>query len=92
MQLTRSNRVAAGQEPDHGATNWPAIVNWADDPADYAAREILLAAAAHAVLATFRDSLEARCLPVAATATLRVLETALEPYRGDMVYKLPGRS
>lgn len=92
MQPTRSNSVAADQEPGRGASDRSTIMSWGDDPADYAAREILLAAAAHAVLATFRDALEARRLPAAATATLRVLETALEPYRGDMVYKLPHNS
>jgi len=46
-------------------------------------REILLAAAARAVLAAFRDPLERRALSAPATATLRLLETALEPYRSD---------
>lgn len=46
-------------------------------------REILLAAAARAVLAAFRESLEERRLSSPATATLRLLETALEPYRLD---------
>ena len=50
---------------------------------DYEPREILLAAAARAVLAAFREPLETRSLPGAATATLRLLETALEPYRLD---------
>lgn len=49
----------------------------------YSPREILLAAAARAVLAAFRESLEQRSLPAPATATLRVLETALEPYFPD---------
>jgi len=49
----------------------------------FAAREILLAAAARAVLAAFRDPLEKRRLTAPATATLRLLETALEPYRLD---------
>ncbi len=49
----------------------------------YSPREILLAAAARAVLAAFRESLETRSLSAPATATLRVLETALEPYFTD---------
>jgi hypothetical protein len=44
-------------------------------------RELLLATAARAVLAAFRDPLERRRLSPPATATLRLLETALEPYR-----------
>jgi len=47
----------------------------------YAPRELLLAAAAKAVLAAFREPLEHRHLSAPATATLRLLETALEPYR-----------
>jgi hypothetical protein len=50
--------------------------------AGYSPRELLLAAAARAVLAAFRDPLENRCLSPPATATLRLLETALDPY-GD---------
>ena len=46
----------------------------------YSPREILLAAAARAVLAAFRESLEQKRLPAPATATLRVLEAALELY------------
>jgi hypothetical protein len=46
----------------------------------YAPRELLLAATARAVLAAFRDPLEQRRLSPSATATLRLLETALEPY------------
>jgi hypothetical protein len=46
----------------------------------YAARELLLAAAARAVLAAFREPLEERRLSLSANATLRMLETALEPY------------
>jgi hypothetical protein len=49
----------------------------------FAPREILLAAAARAVLAAFREPLEERRLTSPATATLRLLETALEPYRLD---------
>ena len=52
-------------------------------PADltrFTPREILLAAAARAVLAAFREPLEKRRLSRPATATLRLLETALEPY------------
>ena len=48
--------------------------------AGYAPRELLLAAAARAVLAVYRDPLEKRRLSTPATATLRLLETALEPY------------
>lgn len=50
----------------------------------YSGREILLAAAAKAVLAALRGQLEERRLPGPAIATLRVLETALEPYRTDL--------
>lgn len=50
----------------------------------YSPREILLAAAAQAVLAALRGPLEERRLPGPAMATLRVLETALEAYRGDL--------
>lgn len=50
----------------------------------YSPREILLAAAAQAVLAALRGPLEERRLPGPAMATLRVLETALDPYRGDL--------
>jgi len=58
----------------------------AQDPSSpsYSAREILLAAAARAVLAALREPLEQRRLSGAATATLRVLETALEPYAFDL--------
>ena len=49
----------------------------------FAPREILLAAAARAVLAAFREPLEDEKLPMPAIATLRLLETALEPYRAD---------
>lgn len=51
--------------------------------AGFEPREILLAAAARAVLAAFRQPLEKRGLTAPATATLRLLETALEPYRLD---------
>jgi len=50
----------------------------------YSPREILLAAAARAVLAALRGPLEERRLPGPALATLRVLETALDPYRSDL--------
>ena len=50
----------------------------------YSPREILLAAAAQAVLAALRGPLEERRLSGPAMATLRVLETALEPYRSDL--------
>jgi hypothetical protein len=45
-----------------------------------APREALLAAAARAVLASFRDSLEQRSLSGPQTAALRLLESALDPY------------
>lgn len=48
--------------------------------AGYSPRELVLAAAARAVLAAFRDPLERRGLSPPATATLRLLESALEPY------------
>ena len=48
--------------------------------AGYSARELLLAAAARAVLAAFREPLEEKRLTPPANATLRLLETALEPY------------
>ena len=54
-----------------------------DGLSGFAPREILLAAAARAVLAAFREPLEERRLTAPATATLRLLETALEPYRLD---------
>jgi hypothetical protein len=60
------------------------------DLAEFAPREILLAAAARAVLAAFREPLEQRRLTAPATATLRLLETALEPYRFDPPAPHPG--
>ena len=45
-------------------------------------REALLAAAARAVLAALREPLEQRELSSPATAALRLLESALEPYFG----------
>lgn len=54
-----------------------------DDSPHYSPREILLAAAARAVLAAFREPLEQKRLPSPAPATLRVLEAALELYGGD---------
>lgn len=53
------------------------------DPDSFAPRELLLAAAARAVLASFREPLERKKLPAPATATLRLLETSLEPYSTD---------
>ncbi len=53
------------------------------DPDAFAPRELLLAAAARAVLAAFREPLEQKRLSGPATATLRLLESALEPYRPD---------
>ncbi len=49
-----------------------------DEPV--APREVLLAAAARAVLAAFRDPLERRTLGGPQTAALRLLESALDPY------------
>ena len=51
------------------------------NPDGFAPRELLLAAAARAVLAAFREPLEQKRLGAPATATLRLLESALEPYR-----------
>ena len=45
-------------------------------------REALLAAASRAVLAALREPLEQRELSSPATAALRLLESALEPYFG----------
>ena len=45
-------------------------------------REALLAAASRAVLAALREPLERRELSGPATAALRLLESALEPYFG----------
>ena len=56
----------------------------------FAPRELLLAAAARAVLAAFREPLEQTRLGAPATATLRLLETALEPYRTGPAAGLPG--
>ena len=53
----------------------------------FAPRELLLA---RAVLAAFREPLEQRRLGAPATATLRLLETALEPYRTGPAAGLPG--
>ena len=55
----------------------------------WAPRELLLAAAARAVLAAFREPLEQKKLSAPATATLRLLETALEPYRPDPPSAVP---
>lgn len=53
-----------------------------DDPrmGGFAAREILLAAAARAVIAAFREPAEQKRLTPAADASLRLLEGALQPY------------
>lgn len=59
------------------------------DPEDFAPRELLLAAAARAVLAAFREPLEQKRLTTPATATLRLLETALEPYRAGSPNSVP---
>lgn len=50
----------------------------------FAPRELLLAAAAQAVLAAFRTPGERRRLGAPAAASLRLLETALEPYGLDL--------
>jgi uncharacterized OsmC-like protein len=60
-----------------------------DDPDGFAPRELLLAAAARAVLAAFREPLEQKRLTAPATATLRLLETALEPYCLDPTLRVP---
>lgn len=54
-----------------------------DELAGFAPREILLAAAARAVLAAFREPLARHSLPTPAAATLRLLETALDLYQLD---------
>lgn len=59
------------------------------DPQSFAPRELLLAAASRAVLAAFREPLEQKRLAAPATATLRLLETALEPYRQDSPESVP---
>lgn len=51
---------------------------------DYTAREILLAAAARAVLSALREPVEQRRLSPTAVATLRVLEAALDPYSFEL--------
>jgi hypothetical protein len=66
--------------PDPAARS-RAVMPGPSDPEDFAPRELLLAAAARAVLAAFREPLEQKRLTAPATATLRLLETALEPYR-----------
>jgi len=58
-------------------------------PAGFTPRELLLAAAAQAVLAAFREPLEQRHLSVPATTTLRLLETALDPYRREPPRPVP---
>ena len=50
---------------------------------NYTPREILLVAASRAVLSAFRETLEQKRLSVPGTATLRVLEAALELYGSD---------
>ena len=59
------------------------------DPESFAPRELLLAAAARAVLAAFREPLERKQLAAPATATLRLLGTALESYRTDSPETVP---
>jgi len=58
------------------------------DPEDFAPRELLLAAAARAVLAAFRGPLEEKRLSAPANATLRLLESALDPYRAASTERL----
>jgi hypothetical protein len=58
-------------------------------PEGFVPRELLLAAAARAVLAAFREPLERKGLNAPATATLRLLETALEPYRAGSPDTVP---
>ena len=58
-------------------------------PESYAPRELLLAAAASAVVAAFREPLERRLLTGPATATLRLLESALEPYWHEPTETVP---
>ena len=71
---------AAVTAPDPAARS-RAVTPDRSDPDSFAPRELLLAAAARAVLAAFREPLEQKRLAAPATATLRLLETALEPYR-----------
>ncbi len=59
------------------------------DKRDYTAREILLAAAARAVLSVLREPVEQRRLSPTAIATLRVLEAALDPYSFELPALLP---
>ena len=58
----------------------------------WAPRELLLAAAARAVLAAFREPLEQKRLSAPGTATLRLLETALEPYRSGPPAAVPAEA
>ena len=74
--------------PDPAARS-QAVTPHCSDPESFAPRELLLAAAARAVLAAFREPLEQKRLAPPATATLRLLETALEPYRPDPTWAGP---
>jgi hypothetical protein len=79
---------AAAPAPDPAARS-RAVTPDASDPHSFAPRELLLAAAARAVLAVFREPLERKRLAPPATATLRLLETALEPYRPVPAPRVP---
>jgi hypothetical protein len=59
------------------------VTQGSDALAGFTPREILLAAAARAVLGALREPIEESRLSASAAATLRLLETALEPYRPD---------
>lgn len=65
-----------------------------DRPDPLLPREALLAAAARAVLAAFREPLEQRSLSSPAMASLRLLESALDPYfdRGNDPLRSPARN
>ena len=78
--LRQASAALRGADP---AARSRAVTRGQDGLAGFAPREILLAAAARAVLAAFREPLEKRSLSPQATATLRLLEAALEPYRPE---------
>lgn len=61
----------------------PKVKSGKSEAEGFVPRELLLAAAARAVLAAFREPLERQRLSAPATATLRLLETALESYRPE---------
>jgi hypothetical protein len=74
-----SQGIANGFAP-HRRSRWALSLVDPDHPV--IPREALLAAAARAVLAALREPLEQRELSSPATAALRLLESALEPYFG----------